>query len=430
MKKTDFVKTSLVCLFAASTSYGAGFALYQGSAAGNADFTSGMTKGGEPGSLYLNPASITTGKGTQIQFGIINVAPSAAYKGQNPYTGERYKQDAKNKIWPIPHAYVTHQINDDWWLGLGLHTRFGLGSKFDENWFGRYNNYHAEIVSFNINPVVAWKANDWLSLSAGLTIQYFDITLKQKIDAAGLAGIRNLNDPSPSPYDIDQSLEADDVGIGANLGIMVKPVDKVNLGVAYHSRIKQKAEGRAKYTKPAPIEAMMPTLFNNTDIHGRVTLPDMIMSAVTYDFTDKLTVGVGLTYTAWSTYDELKVKFDNPIAPGKPHVTSQKDWDDAWRYILGATYAYDDALTFRTSYTFDQSPMNSKHLDYIVPGDDRHIISFSAGYKINDWTIDLFYFYELIEDQKVAANVASGIMPSEGVDTQAHSFGFSVTKAF
>ena len=430
MKKTDLVKTSIAVLFAASTSYGAGFALYQGSAAGNADFTSGMTKGGEPGSIYLNPAGITAVEGTQIQFGIINVAPKADFKGTNPYTGQQYKESAKEKIWPIPHAYVTHQLNDDWWLGLGLYTRFGLGAKFDENWFGRYNNYNAEIVSFNINPVVAWKANDWLSLSTGLTIQYFDITLKQKIDAAGLAGMRNPNDPSPSPYDIDQSLEADDVGVGVNLGVMVKPMDKVNVGVAYHSRIKQKAEGQAKYKKPAPVAAMMPGLFNDTDAHGRITLPDMVMSAITYDVTEKLSVGVGVTYTAWSTYDELKINFDNPIVPGKSSATSKKDWDDAWRYTLGATYAYDDALTFRGSYTFDQSPMNNKHLDYIVPGDDRHIMSISAGYKVNSWTIDLFYFYEIIEDQKLAVNVASGVMPSESVDAQAHSFGLSVTKAF
>lgn len=430
MTKTGLVKTSLICFFAASTSYGAGFALYQGSAAGNADFTSGMTKGGEPGSLYLNPAAITESKGTQIQLGLINVAPQADFKGTNPYTGQQVKQSAKNKNWTIPHAYLTHQINEDWWLGLGLHTRFGLGAKFDENWFGRYNNYNVEIVSFNINPVVAWKANDWLSLSAGLTVQYFDITLKQKIDGAGLAGLRRPNDPSPSPYDIDQCLEADDVGVGMDLGIMVNPMDKVNFGLSYHSRIKQKAKGRAKYKKPAPIAAMMPALFNDTDAQGRITLPDMIMSALTYDVTDKLTVGLGVTYTAWSTYDELKIKFDQPIAPGKNSVTSKKDWDDAWRYTLGATYAYDDALTFRGSYTYDQSPMNDQHLDYLVPGNNRHIMAVNAGYKVESWTIDLFYFYEILESQSLEVNMASGIMPSRSDNAHAHSYGFSVTKAF
>lgn len=430
MKKPDFVKTSLICLLTATTAYGSGFALYQGSSAGNADFTTGMTKGGEPGALYLNPAAITESEGTQIQFGIINVAPRIDLKGTNPYTGERYKESAKNKIWPIPHAYITHQIDDDWWLGLGLHTRFGLGAELDENWFGRYNIYRTSIISFNVNPVVAWKANDWLSLSTGLTIQFFDITLKQKIDAGGLAGLRTPNDPAPSPYDIDQNLSTDAIGVGVDLGIMLKPMDKVNIGLAYHSRIRQESEGRAKYRKPAPIAAMMPSLFNDTDIKSTVTVPDMIMSAVTVDITEKLTLGVGVTYTTWSSYDELKIKFDNPIAPGISEVASKKDWNDVWRVTLGTTYAYDEALTLRGSYTFDQSPMNSKYLDYIVPGGDRHILSFSAGYKVNAWTFDLFYFYEIVEDQRVPAKLASGILPSKSDNAMAHSFGLSVTKAF
>lgn len=430
MKKTDVVKASLVCLVSASTSYGAGFALYQGSAAGNADSTYGTAKGGEPGSQYLNPASITSVPGTQIQVGMIAVAPQATVEGTNPYTGAQYSQDGKDNIWPIPHAYVTHQLNNDWWLGLGLYTRFGLGSEIEDTWFGRYNSYDAEISSFNISPIVAWKAADWISLSAGLSIQYFDITLKQKIDAAGIAKLRNYNDPSYSPYDIDQELSADSVGFGVDLGVMMNPMDKVNVGLAYHSRIDQACEGEAQYTKPAPVAAMMPSYFNNTSISGDITLPDMIMSAITYDVTEKLTLGLGLTYTAWSTYDELKIDFEDPILPGKTQSISEKDWNDALRYTAGMTYEVDDAVTLRASYTYDDSPFNDANLDYIVPADNRHILAVGAGYKMDNWVFDVCYFYEIIEDKDVPAHVAGGVIPSEFVDGSAHSLGLSVTRKF
>lgn len=432
MKKTDLLKASLICLatVSASTSLGSGFALYQGSAAGNADANYGTAKGGEPGSIYLNPAGITTVPGTQIQVGVIAVAPKATVEGTNPYTGEKYSQDGKENVWPIPHAYVTHQLNDAWWLGLGMYTRFGLGSHFNDKWFGRYNSFSAEITSFNVNPTVAWKAADWISVSAGLSIQYFDITLKQKIDAAGIAKLRNYNDPVYSPYDIYQEMSADDVGVGIDLGVMMNPVDKVNVGIAYHSQIEQNCSGKAEYTKPAPVAAMMPTYFNDTGIAGKVTLPDMIMSAITYDVTEKLTVGLGLTYTAWSTYEELKINFDEPILPGKTQSVSEKDWDDVWRYTVGMTYAYDEALTLRGSYTYDDSPFNNKNLDYIIPADDRHIFAIGAGYKMDQWVFDLCYFYELIEDKNVSAKVASGVMPSKFVDGSAHSLGFSVTRKF
>lgn len=425
MKKYDLVKASMAFLFAATTSYGAGFALYQGSAAGNADPTYGTAKGGEPGAMYLNPAAVTTVPGTQLQLGLITVAPGITYEGNSVYTREKLSQDAEDNIWPIPHAYVTHQMGDDLWLGLGMYTRFGLGAQYDQDWFGRYNIYDVSIQSFNVGPMVAWKAADWISLSAGLSVQYFDITIKQKIDAA-----RKTNDPVPSPLDVDLDMNADGVGYGVDLGVMMTPVEKVNVGVAYHSQIKQELDGEAKFTKPAPIAAAAPMLFNNTGIEGDVTLPDMVMSAITYDVTDKLTVGLGLTYTAWSTYDELRIKFDSLGAVGKPETVSPKDWDDAWRYAVGMTYALDEAITLRASYTYDESPMNDDHLDYIVPGDNRHIMAVGAGYKMDPWTFDVFYFYEIVEDQEIAMNPTAGIQPSEAVDGFAHSLGFSVTRKF
>lgn len=425
MKTNDLAKASMAVLFAASTSFGAGFALYQGSAAGNADPNYGTAKGGEPGAMYLNPAAVTTVPGTQLQLGLITVAPGITYEGRSVYTGEKLSEDAHDKVWPIPHAYVTHQLNDDWWIGLGMYTRFGLGAEYDQDWFGRYNIYEVSIQSFNVAPMVAWKATDWISLSAGLSVQYFDITLKQKIDAA-----RRTNDPTPFPLDVDQDISGDGVGFGVDLGVMMTPVEKLNIGVGYHSQIKQELDGEAQYKKPAPIAAAAPQLFNNSGISGDVTLPDMLMTAITYDVTDKLTVGLGLTYTAWSTYEELRIKFDSPASIGVKEKASEKDWDDAFRYTAGLTYKLDNAITLRASYTFDESPMNAKHLDYIVPGDDRHIFALGAGYAMKDWVFDIFYFYEMIDDQEIGMNVASGIQPSEAVDGFAHSLGFSVTRKF
>ena len=42
--------------------------------------------------------------------------------------------------------------------------------------------------------------------------------------------------------------------------------------------------------------AAVPMLFNNTGIEGEVTLPDMVMSAITYDVTDKLNLTAGARY--------------------------------------------------------------------------------------------------------------------------------------
>lgn len=421
---------ALLCLFSTTIASGAGFALYEGSAAGNADAAGVTAKGGEPGAIFFNPAGITTLPGTQVQMGVSVVAPHATVEGVNPYTGEKYSEDGRNRVWPLPHAYVTHQLNDDFWLGIGMYTRFGLGSEFDDVWFGRYNNIHAKIVTYNLNPVVAWKATDNLSLSAGLSVQHFDITMKQLVDAAGIAGLRKYNDPSPSPYDVFQEMNGDDVGFGFDLGIMYQATEKLNIGAAYHSRIEQECEGDVKYTKPAAVAAMAPAFFNDTGIKGDVTLPDFVMTAITYDITDKLTAGLGVTYTHWSTYDELVIRFDDPILPGKSEAASDKDWDNCFRYTGGLSYELNEAITLRASYTYDESPLQAETADYIVPAHDRHIMAVGCGYKTGDWVFDGSYFFEIIEDMDAPAHVASGVMPSEFTDGHAHCFGFSATRKF
>ena len=96
-------------------------------------------------------------------------------------------------------------------------------------------------------PTLAWKATDRLSVALGISLRYFDIELAQKIDAAGISGLRHYNDTAYSPYDVDQNLHGDDLKPAVDLGLTYKLTDTLTLGAAYHSRIKFKVEGDAKW---------------------------------------------------------------------------------------------------------------------------------------------------------------------------------------
>ena len=89
--------------------------------------------------------------------------------------------ESEDNTWVPPHLYGTYQVNDSVWAGVGLFSRFGLGSDFPETWPGRYNSYNAESQTVTLNPDVAYKVNDKLSLAAGLSATYFDLELDRKI---------------------------------------------------------------------------------------------------------------------------------------------------------------------------------------------------------------------------------------------------------
>lgn len=424
----QFITSTL--LFSAVVAHGAGFALYEGTAAGNVDTAGVIAKGGEAGAIFFNPAAITDLEGTQVQGGVSFVVPQCAVEGTDPYTGKHYKKFAKKSFFPLPHLYLTHKLNDSLSLGLGLYTRYGLGANFGQSWFGRYNSTEVSIVTFNVTPTLAWKVNDWMSLSLGLSAQYLDVDLQQNIDAVGGLGMRNYNSASYTPYDVHQTLEGENIGLGFDIGLQLKPTDKWNIGLAYHSRVKHDIDGKVSYNRHPMLVQMAPMLFNNTDAKCELTLPDQIMFASSYDVTDNLTLGGGFIYTMWETYDELDIKLARPIMPNKNSLYSDKDWKNVWRIFAGGSYKLTDSFTVRASYTYDQSPLNENHIDYLVPADTRHLVALGCGWTKGAWTYDLGYFYEIIPSKDVNARPKDGVYNGRFTDANAHCFSFSISKKF
>ena len=421
---------AMAAMAAATSASAAGFALEEGSARGNVNPASLMARGGEPGALYFNPAGIVDLPGTQTQIGSSFILPSAHVDTVSPYTGERRRSAGHSQIWTIPSAYLTHQLSDELWFGFGVFTRYGLGANFPRTWPGRYGNYKAEILSLDFAPQLAWKVNDRLSVAAGLSIRYFDIELAQRLDAAGMYGLRSYDDPAYSPFDVDQNLHGDDIHPALDLGLQWKITDTLTFGAAYHSRIQFKVRGDAKWDAPAPVRAMAPTCFQDTPFNSRNYNPDKFMAGLAWDASEKLTLSAGFTFTTWHLYDDLLIKLDREMVPGVSQLSSVKEWHDAWRVSFGGDYALCEEWTLRAGYTWDQSPINGRYADYLVPGDNRHIFAVGAGWKRGLWSVEASYFYELVEDFDVKGRPRNGVYDGKYADAHAHSVAFSVARKF
>ena len=428
MKKLPLLAASAVC---SATAFGAGFSLFQGDTTGIADSAGSIAKGGRAGDMYYNPASLGAVTGTVIQAGTFITSPKLKVEGADPYTGVYTATEAKEKWFNIPHLYLAHQLTDDLTLGLGLFSRMGLGDEFPRHWPGRYNSTKVSFATYDFAPMLAWRVNDWITIGGGVTFQYFDIILEQELDAAGIAGLRPYNATSPSPYDVHQRIHGtDDFAVGWDLGVQIRPVDRLHLGLAYHSQIDITAKGHARYDAPAAIRATYPMFFRDTKAKGKIEEPDYWMGAIAYDFTDRLTLGVNVTRSGWSSWDKLQIDLASPILPGHDALVSKKDWNDVWRYSVGGSYKLNDQWTLLGSFTYDDSPLNRKHTDYIVPADTREIYAIGCSYETGPWAIDAMYFYENINDCSFAGRPAEGIMKGKYSDGCSHAVAMSVSYQF
>ena len=136
--------------------------------------------------IYYNPAGMTLLPGRNVSVGIAAVGPSYKFRNEGSVglTGGN-GGDAGN--WGVlPNAYLSWQVAPEWFVGLGVSSPFGLQTKYDDNkWIGRYSSLKSEIRTVNLNPSVAYKATDKLSLGFGLNYQKINAEMSSAFIAGG-----------------------------------------------------------------------------------------------------------------------------------------------------------------------------------------------------------------------------------------------------
>lgn len=400
MRKLCLVFISVVVsLVLTSSAFAAGFALTEPSARANGLGGATVAQGGDASVLFSNPAAMTRLPGIQTQLGTVVLQPKLDITtfGDAPLfaTGTTVgtKTSMENNTFLAPSAYVTSQLSDKLWAGVGAFSRFGLGTEFAQTWPGRYNAYNSRVRSFEVNPNVAYKFTDKLSLSAGVSAMYFDIKLQKKIAGALLPL------PFTAANDIDQKLTADSIGYGWNVGLHYQAFDWVSLGFSYRSKVTQHVEGNANF---AGTTALQQTFLFPSSVEGKgtITLPDEFFLGVAFKPIERLKWEIGGVLYGWSSYDELSVEFEQPVA-GSRTVSTPKNWKDSWRFQTGLEYNVTDWLDLRLSYVYDQSPVPDDTIDYILPDSDRNVFGIGLGFHGESWAVDASFNYLIFNDRDI-----------------------------
>jgi len=390
-----------------STALAGGFALYEGSARGNALGCSVIARADDPSALFFNPAGITQLPGTQTLAGATLILPMIHVRSESGARTDSSK--FKWNYYLPPVAYITHQQNDRLWLGLGFFCRFGLGSQFDDDWPGRFNFHNALVHCFELNPNAAWKLTDRLSVSAGVSAMRMDLRIESKAPGVGY----------------DTSLTGDGYGFGYNFGIHYKATDRVRLGLSYRSKVHIDLDGRADFIKPAAMKGLVP----DGHISSKVTLPDELMAGVAYQLLDDVSIELSAILTRWSTFDQMSVVFQRPVL-GIGRMTKAKDWHNAWRWQAGIEYTATRWLDLRVGYVYDQSPVPGGTADYMVPTYNVNFYCAGFGLHWRNWDANFSYSCLVSQARHLRARPADGILESRIHQGVTHLYGVDIGYKF
>ena len=151
-----------------------GFSITQWSARGMSLGNGLVGRADDPSAVAYNPAGITQLPGTQLMLGTVVERPSSKMSGEwtNMLSGTKQytTTSIEQKTWVIPHFYVTHQMTDRAWLGVGIFSRAGLGNGYPDGWPGSSALVDVRLQTLTINPNIAFKVTDRLSLAIGAEV--------------------------------------------------------------------------------------------------------------------------------------------------------------------------------------------------------------------------------------------------------------------
>jgi long-chain fatty acid transport protein len=380
-----FITATLSMVLFSSISFAAGFRLPEQGAAAMGMSSAFVGQADDPSAVWYNPAGITQLDGTRIAGGFVAVYPYFSHENLDGTT------DASKRDIHLPiNFYVTNKVNDKISLGLGINNPFGLATDWSPTSETRYVATFTNIVVTEVNPNIAYKINNDLSVAAGITFIHLRATLEKLLDPAVFGPLGNA----------DFRLAGDGDGWGANVAAYYKATEKLNVGLSYRSRVKVDINDGS-----ANIATAIPGFSNSakTDI----TLPDIAVLGASYKASDNLTLNADLDYTWWSTFDRLVVTSNTILAlTGTTNtLTTEYQWKDVWALRIGGQYKLSDQWKLRAGYHYDQNPVQDHFLDTRLPDSDRQAVSIGAGYTVNKVTVDAAYQHIWFKKRTVSDSI-------------------------
>jgi long-chain fatty acid transport protein len=375
------------------TANAGGLAVREQSAWGQGASFAGVAAGGSSSAMFWNPATMTQIPGIQsnsVWSGILPYeanTPNVAASSWGALGGSgNAGQDAL-----VPAAYYTWQIKPDLWLGMSINAPFGLSVKEPGVWAGSaYGAYWSNLKTYNATPSIAYRINDWISIGAGVQIQYAEATLGFGYNGLGASGQAGVNGGG--------------WGYGFTAGVTFTPTENLTAGIGYRSGINQKLNGALML--PAVLPGSTPGSMNAT-----VNLPDVVTAGIRYRFAPQWTALGTIEWSNWSRIGTVSILQPNgaPATAVFQNITFPFQYQDGWFFSAGAEYQWNDQLAVRSGIGYEKSPVTDQVRMPLVPDNDRIWLSAGATYQYSSKiSFDLAYTHVFFKSTSIDISPTSG----------------------
>ena len=405
----------LVVLGCSAAVFASGFGLYEASAQSYALGGAVVGKAVDASANFFNPATLTDLTNITVTVGCMTEHPRARIKVDG-----NSSETMNPGIFTLPSLQTAVPLPWDFAFGLGIMPEYGLGSAYDDGWTMDWNSTETTVMSFTVNPNLAWKWGDF-SIGAGLRFLFFDFEQYQR-PWAGANGLHLGRMHSRLKGDNGMS------DFGWQVGLKYDVTEDFAVGVIYKSSTLVHVDGKSG-VKPEdaanPYAAAGAKLVNGP-AETELELPQSVTAGFNWDITDTVRLGGVVSWTQWSSVGTLDFNLNGYHKPIK------LDWDDTWRAGLASSWDFADDWTAMLSYVYENDCCGDQE-STMLPAADRHMVSAGLCWRPYDW-MELAFTYGIIimdgKDTQCRDTVDDRLYRYRAYQGISHAVGLSVTFRF
>jgi long-chain fatty acid transport protein len=456
----------LVTFAVPGNSRAASFQLNEQSVSGlGSAFAGGAAQAEDASTIFFNPAGMALLDRGEVQAGEHYVIPTARFHNDGsqlrapgtpfngePLTGINSGDATKDKL--LPNFYLSQplfrsQSYGDLSVGFGVSVPFGLETNYDPTWVGRYMALRTKLSTLDLQPSIAYRFLDRISIGANLDVQYASARFSQAIDfgaiGAGVlnqrffpfvpAGIRAAVASAyagagfvPQGRDGVSELSSDGWSLGFTVGGIFEYLkgdenpffQDGRIGISYRSGITHGLHGTAEFrgvpalTAPgSPVAfaepAALQETFHDQSVSASLNLPDIYHFSVYQRFLHQFALLGDIAWTRWSRLQQVPITFNDPLTPAN---VLNLEYKDSLRYAIGFEWYASKCLTLRLGFAYDETPIRSAELRTPqIPDGNRYLVSGGLQYRPTSWVaFDVAYAHAFVGNPSV-----------DFTDTQGHN---------
>jgi long-chain fatty acid transport protein len=360
-----FLAGILIALLTASSAHAGGLYLYELGTPDVGTAAAGWSaRAQDATTVFTNPAGMTRLEKSELLVGVQPIYLHAEFSPDANTTTSGSDGDANTWL-PAGGLYYVHNLMPKLKIGVSAVGYFGLGLEYENDWVGRYYVQEIKLQALGIQPALAYRVTDWLSLGAGVVALYG--VLDEKVA---------VNNIGPNQPDGKLKIEDSDWTYQANLGVLVEPRKGTRFGLTYLSEGDLKFKDEPDFSNLGPgLEAILRAI--------DFTMPQALMLSAYHELDERWAIMGNLGWQDWSEFGKVGVAVTSEDASS---LTVDRNYKDTWHVAVGAQYRVAAPWLLSAGGAYDSSMVDDEDRTPDLPLGEMWRFGLGARY---DWSKDL-----------------------------------------